>query len=543
MWFRFARRARRPSAVRSSHFRPQVDVLEDRCLLSAGALDTTFGGTGVVTTSAGKYGGGAEWVLIQPWDGKIVAVGNTQLHRSNVMSLVRYNTDGSLDTTFGSGGTEVSSIGTNGYNAAALYPSTDTTGNAKKIVEAGEPGSLARFNADGSLDTSFGRQGLVSVPWTLTGGVAIQADGKIVVGGNNGNAFALSRYNTNGTLDTSYGSGGTATLAVGPVSPFDMVLQDDGKVVIEGFLEPAGQPRSETTELARFTSEGTLDTTFNSAGSVPGTVTFSFADPGISVELAIYPSTGSDTADDGKIVVAAGIYGNPIPPGRNSGQVALARFNADGTPDTTFGQSGQVVTPLPNSGGWVLATTVQADGKIVAAGRTLVGSSSVLSLLRYNTNGSLDTTFGNGGLVQTSAAPIFSDQMDVAIQSDGRIVATSTVNSEFMVARYLAGPEIGTFTASASTVTSGSSLTLTASNLSDGDPSGTGYATITQVAFYAVDQSGNRVSLGTVYQGNGGAWGLTFMVSLPAGSYTLLAEATDSDGIVGDSEFLPLTVQ
>jgi uncharacterized delta-60 repeat protein len=548
MGFRFSHRTRRPSAARFPHFRPQVDVLEDRCLLSAGALDTTFGnGAGYVTTSLGQ-GGTDNAVLIQPWDGKIVVAGATQSHRSTVMALARYNADGSLDSTFGSGGTVVSSIGA-GYIAAALYPSTDMTGNAEKIVEAGGT-SLARFNANGSLDTSFGGGrhggGSVTVPWAgHIVGVVIDANGNIVVGGDNGTAFELSRYKPNGTLDTSFGSGGTATLSPGlPVTSQSLVLQADGNLLIGGQVETAGQPYPQTPELASFmsggTSPGTLDKTFNKDGSSPGTVTFSFPDQTNNIRLAIYPSTGSDTADSAKIAVAATILGNPA--GTNSQQIALARYNADGTPDTTFGQSGQVVTPFPNSGGVASATTIQGDGKIVVAGTTRVtGGVSVLSLLRYNTNGSLDTTFGSGGLVQTSVGPAGLG-VAVAIQPDGRIVAAGTVNGEFLVARYLAGPEIGTFTASAATVTVGRGLTLMASNLTDGDPSGTGYATVTQVTFYAVDSSGNQTPLGTGTLSNG-VWTLNYTVSLASGTYTLFAQATDSDNIVGDSAFLPLTVQ
>src|SRR5262249_2490840 len=155
------------------------------------------------------------------------------------MGLARYNPDGSLDSSFGSGGKVVSKIGTTWWNAAALYASTDTTGNARKIVEAGA-GSLARFNANGSVDTSFGKRGLVSVSSTSdTRGVVTQpADGKIVVAGDNNGAFVLSRYNPNGTLDTTFGSGGTATLAAPPgvsgLSAEALGLQPDGKLVIGG---------------------------------------------------------------------------------------------------------------------------------------------------------------------------------------------------------------------------------------------------------------------------------------------------------------------
>jgi uncharacterized delta-60 repeat protein len=539
MWFRFLRRIRRPSAVRSPHFRPHVDVLEDRCLLSAGALDTTFGGTGVVTTSL-KNGSLPQAVVIQPWDGKIVVAGLSTKSVHNNDSLVRYNTDGSLDSTFGSGGIVVTEIGSGG--TAALYSSTDTTGNAKKIVEAGG-NTLVRFNANGSVDTSFGSRGQVSVTSTsaIVGVVIQPADGKVVIAGNTGGPdFVLTRYNPNGTLDKTFGSGGTATIsAPGVAGGPDLeafALQADGKFVVGG---EGGWP-STVLELARITSSGTLDTTF---GGGNGYVTTSFGTNDVGhMRLAIYPTTGPDTADAGKIEAAAGINGNPG--GNNSGQIGVARFNADGTADGTFGQSGQVITPFPTGGSMAWATAVQADGKIVVAGQTIITVGNWdPSLLRYNTDGSLDTTFGNGGIVAIPGNSIRF--LCVAIQADGRIVATGDVNGQFMTARYLPGPEVGTFTAGASTVTAGSNLTLAASNITDGDPSSANpsqYATVTQVAFYAVDSNGNQSLLGYATLSNG-TWILDYTVSLASGSYKLFAQVTDSDGTIGDSAFLSLTVQ
>jgi uncharacterized delta-60 repeat protein len=539
MWFRSTRPTRLAKTPRPRQFRPQVDALEDRCLLSAGALDTTFGGTGVVTTSLSRYSDVAWAVLIQPWDGKIVAAGV-----SGPMSLARYNTNGSLDSTFGSGGIEVSKIGTNSNKqSAALYPATDTTGNARKILEAGA-GSLARFNANGSVDTSFGSKGLVSVSATSNiFAVVVQSDGKIVVAGDD----KLVRYNPNGKLDTTFGSGGVATVPgmAGGGLLSALSLQPDGKIVTGGVTG------SNTWELARYNPGGTLDTTFDAAGTVPGTVTFSFAAglPGFGPTLAIYSGTGPDTADSGKIEVAGTLQGNPVPPGLNSSEPALARYNADGTPDTTFGQAGQVVTPFPNGAFGVGGMALQADGKIVVAGRSARYGQWGFGLLRYNTNGSLDSSFGSGGLVQTFNISGDSWANDVALQADGRIVvAGRTYNGtswDFKVGRYLPGPEVGTFTASTATVTSGGSLTLTASNISDGDPSSANpnqYATVTQVAFYAVDTSGNQYLLGYATLSNG-TWVFNTTVGLAPGSYTLFAQATDSDGTVGDSAFLPLTVQ
>jgi uncharacterized delta-60 repeat protein len=529
---------RRDSGSRVRAIQLRLEPLETRCLLNAGALDATFGGTGVVTTSLTKGSDIASAVLIQPWDGKIVAAGNTLSGNFTVIALVRYNANGTLDSTFGSGGIETSKIPTNVRNVAALYPATDTTGNAKKIVEVGA-GSLARFNANGSVDTSFGNRGLVAVSATNNiFGLVVQSDGKIVIAGDD----KLVRYNPTGTLDATFGSGGIATVA-GLVSGglLDALgLQPDGKLVV------AGTTSSNAWELGRYTPGGTLDTTFNSAGAVPGTATFSFAAGlGGPSGLAIYPSTGPDTADYGKIEVAGSLQNNPG--GIWGYQVALARFNADGSTDNSFGQAGQVVTPFPTGGMSATATALQADSKILVAGKSVrsVGGETGFGVLRYNTDGSLDTSFGTSGLVQTfNGGGSWANGM--ALQADGRIVAAGRTNGstswDFIVARYLPGPEIGTFAASASTVTSGSGLTLTASNLTDGDPASTGYATITQVAFYALDQSGNQILLGYGISSSG-AWTLNYTVTLASGSYTLLAQATDSDGIIGDAGLLSLTVQ
>ena len=433
-------------------------------------------------------------VLIQP-DSKIVIAGETQTKAGAlpVMSLVRYNADGSLDSTFGSGGEVVSKISAAlGTSAAALYPDSGTA-NDGKIVEA-SGGVVARFNANGSLDSTFGSRGSATVPWSgAITGVVIQPDGKIVVDGTKGtSAFELTRFNANGTLDTTFGAGGTATLSLSsPGHASALGLQADGKLVVAGYVGYLNPGLS--WELAHFNANGTLDTTFDSAGAVPGTVTTHFAaSSSVLNSLAIYPGTGSDTADYGKIVAVGGILGTPD-------EVALGRYNANGTLDTTFGQSGEVTTP---GAATALATAIQADGKVVVAG---------LSLLRYNTDGSLDTTFGNGGIVAT---PKGSGARAVAIQADGRIVAaggSGSAGSDFLVARYLSSePQIGSFTANPNPVTAGSSVTLTASLVTDGNPN----SAIGQVAFYVDSNGDGKLDAGDTLLGYGtltnGAWTFTF---------------------------------
>src|SRR5262249_42215290 len=147
----------------------------------------------------------------------------------------------------------------------------------------------------------------------------------------------LIRYTVTGTVDTSFGSGGTVTLANTGANA--LTLQADGKLLIAG---STGSPS--VGELARFNANGTPDTTFNSAGTV---------------STAFYVGCLAIAPGSGQIVIIGGAGSGP--------GIGVARFNANGIPDTTFGQSGQVTTSFPN-GAAGQAAAVQADGKILVAG-------------------------------------------------------------------------------------------------------------------------------------------------------------------------------
>jgi uncharacterized delta-60 repeat protein len=531
-----------------------MEVLEDRCLLSAGALDPTFGnGAGYVITSLTNGIDNGSAPLIQP-DGKIIVPGpaTTILKHgsSTVVSLVRYNPDGSLDTSFGNGGEVIGPVTAYGDVTAALYP----TATAPKIVVSGigttlshgvHGFSIARFNANGSLDSSFGTNGIATANFGPalntygTDSVVVQPDGKIVaLGTAGGNTVAsyqtleLARFNANGTLDTTFGSGGLLSdlrLAV-PITN-SLLLQPDGKLLVEG-QEPQGT--SNGLELARYNADGSWDNTFGSNGLVIDTW---FSSP---ASAALYPLAG--TANDGKIVVG----GDHLVGLTNTW--ALTRYNPNGSIDGTFGAGGRVTTQLPDNQVQVYAVAIQADGRIVAAGDGPVGGpTDPLGVVRYNADGSLDSTFGNSGIVTTLIGGRFvlgSNGGGMALQPNGDIVvAGSSWNGSkynFVVARYLPSePEIGSFTASASTVSAGSNVLLTASNITDGNPA----STITQVSFYYIDGSGNKVTLGTGTQTSTGVWTLNYTVNLATGTYTIDAQAEDSYGVFGDPFALTLTVQ
>jgi uncharacterized delta-60 repeat protein len=278
--------------------------------------------------------------------------------------------------------------------------------------------------------------------------------------------------------------------------------------------------------MLRYNANGTLDTSFGNGGSVSNG-SFSTASAG-----ALYPVTG--TANDGKIVVAGQHTG---------GGFVLARYNANGSLDTAFGSGGLVTTQIGASGAF--AVTIQADGRIVAAGwtRPTGSSQNTFAVARYNADGSLDSTFGSGGIV-TTLIGVKSNGLGVALQPNGDIVVAGMSSNgskwNFAVARYLpSAPQIGSFTASSNPVTAGSSVTLTASNISDGNPN----STVTQVAFYYFDSSGNKVTLGYGTQSSSGAWIYTFSTAgWTPGTYTLFAQAEDSDGVFGDPVALSLRV-
>jgi uncharacterized delta-60 repeat protein len=555
---------RRPAVHRPSH-RPRLEELEGRCLLSAGMLDPTFGnGAGYVITAPTNPSSvqGGE-ILLQP-DGKIIETGygfaggkNGKITASDFVA-VRYNTDGSLDRSFGTGGialapsahngvTVQKSVGPLWFNVnalwSALYPNAGTANDGKIVLEGWYPVqvtqgapfvnelALVRFNANGTLDTTFGSGGEVLTSFSVGGtnlgvvgaGVVVTSTGQIVECGNVGNGSGspaytvLARFNANGTLDTTFGQGGKV-ITPGPGAE-NLIQQPDGRLVAPAATSTGGA-------ILRYNANGTLDTTFGSGGIVTNAA-FD------AVAAAVYPTAG--TANDGKIVV--------VGPGPTNGEWEAARYNPNGTLDSTFGSGGMVNTQT--SSYTARGVAIQADGNIVAAGDGFI-------LVRYNPDGSLDGTFGTGGIVTTPSLSAIGGGLfrNVVLQTNGDILAGGSINigggNDFAVARYLPSePEIASFTASPNPVPSGSGVTLTASNITDANPN----ATITQVAFYrdsngdGILEPGTDALLGYATQTSPGVWTFTFTVSLAPGTYTLFAQAQDSYGVFGDPVALTLTVQ
>lgn len=401
-----------------------------------GDLDATFGSGGKVTTDFFNSFDGASAIAIQK-DGKIIAAGGaTRIINANFtfeFALVRFNVDGSPDQTFGSGGKVTTEFLNGSASGRALAIQNDG-----KIIVAGNLGNsdfaLARYNSDGSLDTTFGSAGKVTTDFgavDTVSAVALQTDGKIVVAGGiqyNGtdSDFALARYNVDGSLDLTFGSGGKVITAFSNRHDFaaDVVLQNDGKIIAVG-----GAGDSAALALARYANDGSLDSTFGSGGRVVIDVS-NFSEAANAVALQA----------DGKIIIT----GFAINAG-TSYDFILVRCNTDGSVDTSFGSGGNTVTDFFNGDDLATDLVLQSDGAIIISGNVKTSTSFDATydfgLARYKSDGSLDTTFGSGGKVITDFFNLNDRSTRMAMQDDGRIVVVGFASkndsdSDFALARY-----------------------------------------------------------------------------------------------------------
>jgi uncharacterized delta-60 repeat protein len=340
-----------------------------------GSLDSGFGQGGVVETPSFPTSHSAAHVrsLAVDNDGKIVAGGTIEDVDFSYFGLARYNSDGSLDRSFGSGGTvatmaDLGQSNQSQLSAIALQPDG-------KIVAAGSsPTSfiLARYNHDGSLDKTFGTGGLVSTPSTpfAVGGAAavvVQPDGGIVAAGypnSGGAASTLVRYLPNGFLDRSFGSGGIVlTKTAGYATVHALVLQPDGKLVAAGGASDPSLGGGIRFALARYNTDGSPDTDFGSNG-----VVFGNANGAEANAIVLQP--------DGKLVVAGYQLGTEPSPDyfSETRYFALARYQSNGSPDRSFGSGGSVITRIGSSiYAQAQALVLQADGRLVAAGLAVDG--------------------------------------------------------------------------------------------------------------------------------------------------------------------------
>ena len=356
--------------------------------------------------------------VIQQADGKLVVAGSSQsgsdINSDHDFSLIRLNRDGSLDSSFGSGGRLIMPVGQSFDFGKSVIQQADG-----KLVVAGSSQSgsginsdsdsdfsLVRLNRDGSLDSSFGSGGTLIIPVGSKNddgnSVIQQADGKLVVAGTSSNAFSLIRLNPNGSLDSSFGSGGKLIMPVSssPERGESVIQQADGKLVVAGyshigaFMEPA-------FSLIRLNTDGSLDKSFGSGGKLIEYV----GSRGGTVSSVIQQS-------DGKLVVA----------GTSSREFSLIRLNTDGSLDTSFAAAGKLIVPSGANSDAAYSVIQQSDGKLVVAGSRFNGVENDFMLIRLKTDGSLDSSFGAGGKLVIPVGSSYDEALSVIQQSDGKLV-------------------------------------------------------------------------------------------------------------------------
>jgi len=403
-------------------------------LAQAGSLDLSFDTNGIVTTSIGTGFNSAYSLAIQA-DDKILAAGMSYNNSHFNFTLIRYNANGSLDTTFNTDGIVITPIGP--YDAYSYSVALQSDG---KILLAGTSYdsaknyfALVRYLSNGSLDTTFDTDGIVTTSFGINDdvgyAVAIQNDGRIVMTGFSYNGstsdadFALARYNINGSLDSTFDTDGLVTTPIGYYHDvvYSIALQSDGKILVAGSAYNIFAHLD--FALARYNSNGSLDSTFDTDGKV-------ITDIGNSYDL------GSSVAiqNDGKIVMAGYSENSNL-----SYDVSLARYNTDGSLDTTFDSDGKIILPIGFYEARGHSITIQSDGKILVAGSSIV-SNQAFTLVRFNSNGSLDSTFSSDGVVTTLIGGLDDIGEAVAIQSNGKIIVAGRsiigTKYDFSLARY-----------------------------------------------------------------------------------------------------------
>lgn len=394
-----------------------------------GDLDPTFGTGGLVTTDFGGRGDFGLAVALQS-DGKIVTAGNSSAAGffSVAFALSRHNADGNLDPTFGSGGTVLTSFG--GPLSAAFDVAIQPDGKIVAVGLAGGDFAVARYNANGTLDTTFGTGGLVTTDFggfEQGNGVALQPDGKIVVIGPLGGTLGIARYNPDGSLDPTFGTGGKVATDASPSydGAFDVAISG-AKIVVAGStgLYPFG---ASDFLLLRYNGDGSLDSSFGSGGIV--TTDFGGSETVFGVAVS----------GDAKITAAGATKGT------SPGDFALARYNADGSLDAGFGSGGKVTTDFASgSDDLGTALVVAEDGRVtVAGGTSSAPGSSAFAVARYTSAGALDSAFGSNGKATATFGNPFNNAWDIAAQPDGKVVVAGGTSdlargvTDFALARFL----------------------------------------------------------------------------------------------------------
>lgn len=401
-----------------------------------GALDVSFNVTGWQFASGFQMEMLGGDVAVQP-DGGVVATGQAITPGGTELVLVRFLANGEFDTSFNGSGLVVTDLGqqeTDEGQAIALQPDG-------KILVSGRCGSrmaLVRYLGDGTPDSTFGENGVVLAPTNgMRSGeaMALQGDGRIVVGGRystNSLSYdaAIARFTADGVPDSTFDADGIRTIDAASDHEFvyGIAVQPDGRILLGGTVDV--DPDSDDHEFlaARVNADGSTDDTFGDGGVV-STVLGPGSDWGRSLTLL----------PDGRFVIA-GWKETTF-----QRDIAVVRYQADGSPDPTFGDNGTVVVTTVADEAWAVGSAMLPNGKLLVLGTSQdEGSPMGIAVLQFDEEGVLDPTWDGDGIVHTSIQP--PDQGSaITIQPDGRVLVVGTsLGYILIVVRYLNDLNVGT---------------------------------------------------------------------------------------------------
>lgn len=414
---------------------------------TAGTLDSTFGVFGKVMTNVSPLStsDNLEDLLLQP-DGKLIAVGwfhtTTAMTNYSDLALIRYNTDGSIDSTFGTNGKAIYNLASAGWNgdfirSAVLQSdgkilctgSTQQAATNTQIV-------LSRFLSNGIMDSTFGSNGISELDLTASTdegmSIVVQTDGKILVGAVS-NPSVVVRYKSNGIIDSTYGNNGIIYLNQ---TARDISLLLDGKILVAGEYSTS-LPTWHYFAVTRVDSTGVVDSTFGTNG-------LSYFDHSIVAGPTFWSNWVNtiDVQSDGKIIIAGGCDDNAS---AIDTRFAIGRLNSDGVLDSTFGAFGRVVIDFLGDFERIHDMVIQPDGKMVFVGEA---NNSEFAIVRIDVNGNLDNTFNGTGKLEIDFAGGWDYGYACVLQSDGKLVVdgsatNSSGNYDFSLVRLLNDLNLG----------------------------------------------------------------------------------------------------
>lgn len=397
----------------------------------SGTLDTSFGNDGIVLTEITTDHSFGDATVVQA-DGKILVAGYAGAPSTYQMAVARYNTDGSLDTSFGNNGTLRFPVGT-----AKSYVLDMALQNDGKIVLGGytydnvsSDFAIVRLNTDGSFDNTFGSAGITILDdggRELAEVISILEDGQILIAGDKDDNFAVARVNADGSLDTTFGVNGWAVTQFDTNQSWvkDIAVQNDDKIVLTGMLING----TSTFEIAtaRLNADGSADNSFGTNGKVRFNI-------GNGNDF----SEGVAVQEDGKILIGGHKW---IANLDQRHDFAMVRLNANGSFDTTYGNNGISTVQIVDGSNYSRDMLLQPDGKAILVGFTVFQGEYDMAMMRFGTDGILDTTFGTDGTVSTDVLGREDYGTAVTLQPDGKIVFagysyTAQGDASFVVARY-----------------------------------------------------------------------------------------------------------